>query len=75
MIINRLLLIAAALLFSTGGAAIKASSLTSWQIAGFRSGVAAVVLLACFPEARRGWTRRILLTGAAYAATLKESCS
>lgn len=70
MILNRLLLIAAALLFSTGGAAIKANSLTSWQVAGFRSGVAAVVLLLCFPGARRGWTQRILLTGVAYAATL-----
>src|SRR5580704_15573351 len=70
MIFDRLLLIAAALLFSTGGAAIKASSLTSWQIAGFRSGIAAAVLLACFPGARRGWTWRVLLTGVAYAATL-----
>ena len=32
---NRLLLIGAATLFSTGGAAIKAASLTSWQIASF----------------------------------------
>lgn len=70
MILDRLLLIAAALLFSTGGAAIKASSLTSWQVAGFRSGIAAVVLLLCFPGARRGWTWRVLLTGVAYAATL-----
>jgi drug/metabolite transporter, DME family len=70
MIFDRLLLIAAALLFSTGGAAIKASSLTSWQIAGFRSGIAALVLLLCFPGARRGWTWRVLRTGVAYAATL-----
>jgi len=70
MILDRLLLIAAALLFSTGGAAIKASSFTSWQIAGFRSGIAAAVLLVCFPGARRGWTWRVLLTGVAYAATM-----
>jgi drug/metabolite transporter, DME family len=60
----------AALLFSTGGAAIKASALTSWQVAGFRSGVGAIVLYAALPGARRGWTWRTLLIGAAYAATL-----
>ena len=38
----RLQLAAAALLFSTGGAAIKAAAFTGWQIASFRSGVAAV---------------------------------
>src|ERR1035441_4311602 len=36
---NRLLLVAAGLLFSTGGAAIKASSFTGWQVASFRSAV------------------------------------
>lgn len=60
----------AALLFSTGGAAIKACSLTSWQVAGFRSGVGAIVLYIALPGARRGWTWRTLLIGAAYAATL-----
>ena len=67
---NRLLLIGAALLFSTGGAAIKAATLTGWQVASFRSGVAAVVLLAVLPEARRGWSWRLVPVGAAYAATL-----
>jgi DME family drug/metabolite transporter len=67
---NRLLLIGAALLFSTGGAAIKAATLTGWQVASFRSGVAAVVLLAVLPEARRGWSWRLAPVGAAYAATL-----
>lgn len=67
---NRLYLVAAALLFSTGGAAIKASSLSSWQIAGFRSGIAAVVLFLFLPGARRGWTWRTGLIGVAYAATL-----
>lgn len=52
---NRLMLAAAALLFSTGGAAIKAATLTSWQVASFRSAVAAIFLLAAMPEARRGW--------------------
>jgi len=67
---NRLLLVAAGLLFSTGGAAIKAATLTSWQVAGFRSAVASAVLLLVLPEARRGWSWRMLPVGAAYAATL-----
>ena len=67
---NRLYLLGAAFLFSTGGAAIKACSLNNWQVAGFRSGVAAVVLWLLLPGARRGWTLRTWLTGAAYAATL-----
>lgn|SRR5579872_2040427 len=67
---NRLLLAAAALLFSTGGAAIKAATLTAWQVASFRSGVAAVFLLVALPEARRGWSWRIVPPAFAYAATL-----
>jgi drug/metabolite transporter (DMT)-like permease len=67
---NRLLLLLAALLFSTGGAVIKATSLTSWQVASFRSGVAGAVLLAAFPSARRGWGVHLAPVGAAYAATL-----
>jgi drug/metabolite transporter (DMT)-like permease len=67
---NRLLLMAAAVLFSTGGAAIKAASFTGWQVASFRSAVAAAALLLVVPEARRGWRWRIAPVGAAYAATL-----
>ncbi|HEY1241523.1 MAG TPA: DMT family transporter [Bryobacteraceae bacterium] len=67
---NRLMLAGAALLFSTGGAAIKAAAFTSWQVAGFRSGVAAVFLLVALPEARRGWSWRMAPAAAAYAATL-----
>lgn len=63
-------LIAAAALFSTGGAAVKATTLSAWQVAGFRSGVAALVLLLLLPAARRGWTWRVALVGVAYAATL-----
>ena len=66
----RLQLILAALLFSTGGAAIKSSSLTGWQVAGFRSGVAALTLLLFLPATRRGWGWRPALVGVAYAATL-----
>ena len=67
---NRLLLFAAAFLFSTGGAAIKSATLTGWQVASFRSGVAAAVLLLVLPDARRGWSWRIVPVALAYAATL-----
>lgn len=67
---NRLLLLVTAVLFSTGGAAIKATSLTSWQVASFRSAIAAVALAALLPAARRDWSRRVLLAACAYAATL-----
>lgn len=60
----------AALLFSTGGAAIKAADLTGWQIASFRSGVAALALLIAIPSARRGFGWKTGLIGAAYATTL-----
>jgi drug/metabolite transporter (DMT)-like permease len=60
----------AAVLFSTGGAAIKAAQFTGWQVASFRSGVAALALLALLPAARRGWSWRAALVGVAYAATL-----
>jgi DME family drug/metabolite transporter len=68
--VNRLLLFAAALLFSTGGAAIKACSLGNWQIAGFRAGIAALTLAALMKESRRKWKARTWLVGTTYAATL-----
>jgi drug/metabolite transporter, DME family len=63
-------LLAAALLFSTGGAAIKATSLTGWQVASFRSGFAALALWLMSSEARRGYSWRAVPVGAAYATTL-----
>jgi len=66
----RLQLLGAALLFSTGGAAIKAAEFTGWQIASFRSGFAALTLLLIAPASRRGWTRHTVLVGCAYAACL-----
>jgi len=66
----RLQLVVAALLFSTGGAAIKASTLTAWQVASFRSGIAALTLLLLVPATRHGWGWRPALVGVAYAATL-----
>ena len=49
---------------------MKAASLTGWQVASFRSGVAAIVLLAALPGARRGWNWLMLPVAMAYAATL-----
>ena len=67
---GRLQLLAAALIFSAGGAGIKACELTAWQIASFRSGIAAVVVLLLMPEARRGWSWRVVVAGLPYAATV-----
>jgi drug/metabolite transporter (DMT)-like permease len=67
---NRAFLLCTALLFSTGGAAIKATTLDGWQVAGFRSGIAALALFVALPGARKRWTWRTFLTGMAYAATM-----
>lgn len=69
-LVHRLQILAAALLFSTGGAAIKLTGLGAWQVAGLRSGVAAAFLLLVMPGWRRFWTPRTLLVGVAYAATM-----
>ncbi len=69
----RLEILAVALLFSTGGAAIKAAAFTSWQVASLRSGVAAVAVLCLVPAARQFRRDRLGLTAlvaACYAATL-----
>lgn len=63
-------MLAAAALFSTGGMAIKACHMTGWQVACFRSGLGALTLFILIPGARRAWTRRTVLVGLAYAATL-----
>jgi len=68
--VARLQLCATAILFSIGGAGIKACALTSWQVAGFRSGFAALLILLVIPDSRRGWTWRTTLVGALYAATM-----
>lgn len=67
---HRLEILGAALLFSTGGAAIKATTLTSWQVASFRSGVAAIVVFLLLRNARRGWSWHVVPVGIAYAATM-----
>jgi drug/metabolite transporter (DMT)-like permease len=69
----RLQILICAALFSTGGAAIKAAAFTSWQVAGLRSGIGAVVVWLLLPSARRvpkGTWGVTLLVAVAYAATL-----
>ena len=68
--LSRFYVLAAAALFSTGGAAIKLVALSSWQIAGFRSGIAALALWLAIPAWRRFWEPRALIVGCAYAATM-----
>lgn len=64
----RLGLVTAAVIFSTGGAAIKLTTLSGVQVACFRSAIAAFSVLALAPESRRGWTWRTWVASAAYAA-------
>jgi len=66
----RLQVVAAAVLFSTGGAAIKATALSGLQVASLRSGIAALTLLALFPAARRAWSPGTFAIGITYAATM-----
>ena len=66
----RFLVLSAAVLFSTGGAAIKATTLTSWQVAGLRSALALVVFGVFLPGARRRPSRRALVNALAYATTM-----
>ena len=61
--------VAAAVLFSTGGAGIKAEAFSGVQVSAIRSGVAAVVLL-FWLRGRLAWSVPVVLTGAVYAATL-----
>src|SRR5437899_1988763 len=66
---SRALIAGAALLWSTGGLAIKLSSLGAPAIAGGRALVAAVALFALIPSARGRWTIPVFGTALAYAAT------
>jgi drug/metabolite transporter, DME family len=59
--------VTSAVLFSTGGAAIKLCGLAPWQLAAARALVAAVAILVLIPEARRSWSWRAALVGVAYA--------
>ncbi|HSK10668.1 MAG TPA: DMT family transporter [Vicinamibacterales bacterium] len=68
MTLPRLEVLVAAILFSTGGAVIKAVTMSAWQVACFRAGIAAVTLLLLVPDARRV-SRRALVVGVVQAAT------
>ena len=74
MNVARLQIVAAAVLFSTGGAAIKATSFDGLSggiaTACYRSGVAAIAIALFLPRSRRNWSRRTLLVGATFAVTL-----
>jgi len=70
MLRSRLLLLAAAALWSTAGGAMKLCGLSGLQIAGGRSLVAGLFLLAVLPEARRRPTARMALPVVGYAATV-----
>jgi drug/metabolite transporter (DMT)-like permease len=67
--VARLQVLAAALLFSTGGAGIKAEAFTGLQISALRSGIAAVILL-LFLRGRVVLSPAMLATGVVYAATM-----
>jgi drug/metabolite transporter (DMT)-like permease len=62
-------IIVAAVLFSTGGAAIKFCGFGAWQLAAFRATIAMTTILIVLPEARRGWSWRTVVVGIVYAAT------
>jgi drug/metabolite transporter (DMT)-like permease len=67
---SRLAILAAAVLWSTGGAAIKLCNLSAWQIAGGRSLVAGVFLFLALRDARRRPDRITLAVALAYAGTV-----
>ncbi len=62
-------IVVAAVLFSTGGAAIKFCAFGAWQLAAFRATIAMITILLVLPEARRGWSWRTVVVGIVYAAT------
>jgi drug/metabolite transporter (DMT)-like permease len=62
--------LAAAALFSTGGAAVKAIHLNGWQVACLRSAVATAAFLVFLPESRRRPTPRVLGAAALFAVTM-----
>lgn len=74
MPIARLQIIAAAILFSTGGAAVKGTSFDGFSggltVAALRSAVAAAALALLVPVTRRNWTWRTILVGLGFAVTV-----
>jgi drug/metabolite transporter (DMT)-like permease len=62
--------LSAALLFSTGGTAIKFAELSSWQIACFRSALAALFFLALGSPWRDCLRPRVLAVGTLYSSVM-----
>lgn len=67
---DRLRLLGAAALFSTGGAAVKASAFNGWQVACLRSGIAALALFLFVKSTRRRWDGATIAISAVYAVTM-----
>jgi DME family drug/metabolite transporter len=67
---SRLQIAASAVLFSTGGAAIKGIGLGGFAVASIRSAIAVPALLVMLPAARRRPRPAVLGLGVFYAATL-----
>lgn len=65
----RLQLLVAALLLSSGGAAIKSCAFSGMQVASFRAGAAALALWCLVPGLARCLSWRTLLVGCGYAFT------
>jgi DME family drug/metabolite transporter len=63
----RLRLVGAAVLFSTGGTAIKLCGYGVWQMAAGRALIAALAILLLLPDAWRRWSWRASLVGIPYA--------
>ncbi len=70
IVLPRVMILAAAALFSTGGVFIKLTDFDAWQVAGGRSAVAAVLFAVLFRAPRRAFHRRSFAAGCAYAATM-----
>jgi drug/metabolite transporter (DMT)-like permease len=66
----RIQIILAASLLSVSGVIIKGCSFSGWQVASFRAGVAALVLLAFMPGIRRQLNWRTLVVGVGYSGIL-----
>ena len=67
--VGRLQVLAAAVLFSTGGAGIKAAAFTGLQVSALRSGIAAVILIALL-RGKLVPSPPMIATGVVYAATV-----
>jgi drug/metabolite transporter (DMT)-like permease len=66
----RLQVVIVALLFSTGGAAIKADAFSGFQVSAVRSAIAAIVLLVWLRRRALTWSWAVLGAAAVYAGVL-----